>query len=223
VLWRHVSAYLAPEWKSEWIAPVYLGDVPHPTERSDRVNFCVQGNIAFDRRNYESLVAATEQLLGAGESSFRITFVGRSDTPDGLAFRARLARSAASAVTDFTAPSIPYRDYYSILAGSDFILPLVDTSTPEYSYYFVDKATSSLAVTIGLGVVPVLQSRLAQLYEVSDSGICHEDGQLAEAMSQALVLGSKETLRLREGLAKRREALLAETVANLRRAVEAVS
>ena len=226
VLWPHVADYLAPDWKAEWIAPVYFGEVPRGNgqdERSDVVEFCVQGNFAFDRRNYDSLLAAVEELIAAGRRGYGITFVGRSDTPDGLAFRARLAGSTASVAVSFTTPGMRYRDYYSLIAGADYILPLVDTSTPQYGYYYADKATSSLAVSIGLGVVPIIQSRLAQLYKLSDAGICYEDGRLAAAMAHAIVLPADEIDLRREALAERRETVLAETVANLRRAVEMVS
>ena len=223
VLWRHVAAYLEPEWKAEWIAPVYFGDVPRRDPQPAGTTFCVQGNFAFDRRNYDSLVAAAEELIGAGRTGLRILFVGRSDSPDGLEFRARLARTAASAVMEFAPPGIPYRDYYSTLAGADFILPLIDTSTNQYAYYYADKATSSLAVSIGLGVPPIVHSRLAEQYGVADAGICYENGRLAGAMSRALALGSEESAALRLRLHERRQTLLSETVANLRRAVEAVS
>lgn len=223
VLSRHIARYLGPDWNSEWIAPIYFGEVPPPSERSDTVNFCVQGNFAFDRRNYDSLLTGAEQLMSAGQVGFKITFVGSSDTPDGRAFRARLARSAASGAAEFSPSGIPYREFYSAVAGADFILPLVDTSTPSQAYYYVDKATTSLMMSIGLGVPPILHSRLAQLYDLGDAGICYENGRLGEAMSEALALRSDDTARLRGRLAQRRESLLAESVANLRRAVEAVS
>jgi hypothetical protein len=124
---------------------------------------------------------------------------------------------------EFAPPGIPYRDYYSTLAGTDFILPLIDTSTNHYAYYYADKATSSLAVSIGLGVPPIVHSRLAEQYGVADAGICYENGRLAGAMSRALALGSEESAALRLRLHERRQTLLSETVANLRRAVEAVS
>lgn len=223
VLSGHIANLLRPEWKSNWIAPVHFGEVPRRLERSEGVDFCVQGGFAFDRRNYDSLLAASEQLLGAGQAGFRVTFVGSSDTPDGLAYRARLARSPASAIMEFTAPRIPYRDFYSMLAGADFMLPLIDTSTAMYEHYYVDKASTSLMMSIGLGVVPILHSRLSQLYGLSDAGISYEDGGLADAMSRGLALRSEEATRLRQHLLGRREALLAETVANLRRAIDAVS
>jgi hypothetical protein len=223
VLWKHVAAYLAPEWNAQWIAPIYFGDVPRPDRHPAATTFCVQGNFAFDRRNYDSLATAAEHLIGAGQTGFRVLFVGRSDSPDGLEFRAQLARTTASTVMEFSASGIPYRDYYSTLAAADFILPLIDTSTDQYAYYFADKATSSLAVSIGLGVVPVVHSRLASQYEVADAGICYQNGQLAQAMSQALALGSEEGAGMRLRLHERRRALLSETVANLRRAVDTVS
>jgi hypothetical protein len=208
---------------AEWVGPVYFGDVPRPTERPHDVEFCVQGNFAFDRRNYDSLLAASEQLIDSGRTGFKVSFVGSSDTPDGEAFRTRLAKSTAGTLMQFTAPGIPYRDFYRMLAASDFILPLVDSSTPLYENYYMDKATTSLMISIGLGVLPVLHSGLAQVYELSDAAICYENGQLADGMLRGMDIAPDDAARLRARLAARREAVLAESVANLRRAVDAVS
>jgi hypothetical protein len=223
VLAKHISEYLAPRMAASWVAPVFFGDVPRPTQQAQTVEFSVQGNFAFDRRNYDSLLAASEELIASGETGFKVRFVGSSDTPDGEAFRATLAKSPAEPQMEFTEPGIPYRDFYRMLAAADFILPLVDTSTPLYENYYTDKATTSLMISIGLGVLPVLHSVLAQVYELEDAAICYEDGQLGDAMLRAIDIAPDDGTRLRSRLAARRNALLAQSVANLRRAVDAVS
>jgi hypothetical protein len=222
VLGEHVAANLRPEWDATWVAPVYVAEpLPRP-ERGEVVDFCVQGNLEFLRRNYASLLEATDRLMASGHGAFKVTMAGNSGKGDGRAFRSYLAARPRPARIEFTASGIPYRQLWQTVSAADFLLPLVDTSSSRYVYYFVDKVTSTMDVSIGLGAVPVLHERLAEIYGVSDASIRYRDGGLAEAMREAMALPQAKLAAMRGRLDARREWLLDRNVANVRAALEAI-
>ncbi len=218
VLWGYIAEALGSRLDARWIAPVYLGDTPQPPSRRGPVTFCVQGNLEYSRRNYQSLLQAVSALRHE-RRDFKVSVVGRSDGLDGLAFKREVARADLGRFFSFTSGEIGYRDYFARVAAADFLLPLIDASSERYSPYFRCKLTSSMSLAIGLGVVPIAHTRLATLYRVAEGGLTYEDGGLADAMRQALADPPDVHEHRRHSVASVKSRLLVESEANLREAV----
>jgi len=214
---KHVAAFVAGGNAPSWIAPVLIGDVPrgHDTDAAI-TRFCVQGYLSFARRNYASLLDATGDLVRNGVAAFRIVMIGR-DRPDGAAFRAQVAARGLTAFFEFSKQELTYREFYALVASTRFVLPLVDSSAEAYQSYYQYKLTSSLPISIGMGLVPVVERGLARLYHLEDHSIVYDTGHLAQAMHTALAISQQSYDRKKNGLDFERQTLLQASAVNLRR------
>ncbi len=75
-------------------------------------------------------------------------------------------------------------------------------------------------MSLGLGVIPIADARLAALYGVDDAAVCHGPGGLPEAIRTALDLMPADRARRVAALGRLRADLLAASVANLGSAIE---
>lgn len=214
---QHVAEFVAGANEPSWIAPVLIGEVPRRQDTDAAIaRFCVQGYLSFARRNYASLLDATGDLVREGVTAFRIVMIGRH-RPDGAAFRAQVAERGLTAFFEFSDEELTYRDFYALVASTRFVLPLVDSSSEAYETYYQHKLTSSLPISIGMGIVPIVERGLARLYQLEDHSIVYDTGHLAQAMRTALAISQQSYDRMKNGLDFERQMLLQASTVNLRR------
>ncbi len=177
-LGRHVARGLGAQHASAWIAPFYLGSPTDPPDVGDgRQRLCVAGNVEYVRRDDAALLDAVVDLA-AERSDFVVRIVGRSGARDGRDLRARIAARGLGDRFTFTDGEIPYAEFLSLLATSDFILPLIESDVPAFAPYLSVKVTSSMLMAAGLEVIPIADARLARLYGVEDGAVSYEPGGL---------------------------------------------
>jgi hypothetical protein len=234
VLARSVSEFLSGARPVPWITPVLVAEMPEEARFDDGpVRFCVQGNLAFDRRNYASLLDAVEHLAKNNRTNFVVTLIGRY-RPDGARFHSQVAERGLKGFfeyaergidrfLEYAGRGIPYQQYYRFLGQSHFILPLVDRSSPVYRPYYEEKITSSLTVAIGMGLVPVIDAELAVRYSVESCSIMYETGSLADAMKQALDLGPENYQMKKHALDELRKELLSISRRNMEREIREIT
>ncbi|MBW4496553.1 MAG: hypothetical protein KME26_26440 [Oscillatoria princeps RMCB-10] len=218
VLTPYVSNYLSKDIKSYWIRPVYLGNQISVPE--DKNVFCVQGTINFKRRNYSSLIEAVLKLRETGNTQFKIRIIGGLNSPDRKNFYKDIALNNIGNFFEVFEEDIPYQKYLYYLSTSDFILPLLDTSSSIYQPYFVTKDSSSLSTAIALNVPVVAHQKLAAVHEVTEASIVYEDNGLADAMKQAMEIKKSERELLKKRMAQIKESFLQQSVANMKEAIE---
>ncbi len=219
-LGRHVARGQDVADDRGWVAPVYLGEVPRePTDARGPTVLCVQGNVDYARRDYDALLDAVE-ALAAERSDFHVRVVGRSDSPDGLDLRARVVDRGVADRFTFNPREISYRDYLTQVGTSDFILPLVHDRVPNLARYLSVKITSSMAMSIGLGVIPIVDDRMARQYGVEAAAVSHGPDGFVDAIRMALALSPGSRTRRRTRLAGIRSEMLASSIANLGAALE---
>jgi len=177
--------------------------------------------VEFRRRNYTALLDAVGELV-ADRVPVRIRIVGRSTTPDGLTLRAEIERRGLASVLELSPGEITYQEYFELVAGSDFVLLLLDHTAEHLQSYFETKLTAAIPFAIGLGVPLVLHRDLAAAYEVEACGVGYDDGGLAAAMRAAIDSSQSERDAWRTALDTTRSELLAESLANLREAIATV-
>jgi hypothetical protein len=215
VLAEHIVNNVPGLGPDGWIAPVMLGSPPRAREHGSLKRLCVQGNVAFDRRNYASLVGAIGSLADSGYIQLQVSIVGRNDSPDGQVLKNMLTSAQVNPFFSFSRGELPYRDYYASVASSDFVLPLVDLTSDAYYPYFVDKLSTSVQNSLAFGIVPIVHADLAASYGISDDSVLYDDGGLDIAIRRALSMSAAEIGSKRSGLLKAREELLARSQENL--------
>jgi hypothetical protein len=213
VLARHQAAYLGPNVNARWVAPVHIMADSSAVEPS-WPRFCVQGWTDFRRRNYCSLADAVERLDTGGKHAFEIVMVGKDYGLDGMRYRRTVRHRGLEGRFRITGDVPGYAEYFSAIASCGFTLPLVDSS-PHLRMYFEDKITSSISMAVGIGRIPVVHARLAELYGLDTSAVTYTDGELAAAMAAALELPEAARQEMSERLRATRDSWLEISESNL--------
>jgi glycosyltransferase involved in cell wall biosynthesis len=221
VLWRRMADRLARDGRAiGWISHVYFGE-PEPIRADGATTFAVSGDVEFHRRNYDALLAAAAELV-AEDVPFRVRIIGRSNEADGQELRRQIDARGLAEVFEFSPGEIPHPVFFGLVAGSDFVLPLIDPGAERLRAYFEAKLSSSIPLAIGLGVPLVMHRDLAASYGIESCGVLHGDGELAGAMREAISSIAESRVRWRSEVGAARQALLAASRENLRAAISAV-
>jgi hypothetical protein len=220
VMASHISDFMSKTSRTRWISPVELGTVEHGRVAADRPTvFCVQGNVAYDRRNYDSLLDAVGRLSSTGVKNFRIQIIGRNDSPDGEKLKKDIASQGHDQFFQFSQGELDYRNYYGSIARTDFMLPLVDWNSTDHQAYFKDKLSTSMQTALAFGVIPIVHADLAELYGVTDESFTYSDD-VEDAMIRAIRASEDELCAMRRGLAQKRAELLERSKDNLKLLLE---
>ncbi|OGQ92972.1 MAG: hypothetical protein A2253_08325 [Deltaproteobacteria bacterium RIFOXYA2_FULL_55_11] len=221
VLAEHISRFLSDTLIARWVWPAQTLDQVK-AQRQGKICFCVQGNMEFDRRNYDSLLDDVEQLTSSNVRNFHVMIIGRNDTKEGLIFKKQVRNRKLDSFFTFSKGEVPYKDYYDSIASAHFILPLIDTTRSEYRPYFFEKGSTSLCIALSLGIVPIIHKQLACIYGIEDQSITYEDNGLAHALEQALSTNEQALERMRGALVSRKEYLLKKSVLNMKETLKDV-
>ena len=218
VMARHIVRAVPESFPAHWMLPVvHVNDAtanqwPEPEAKRQ---VCVQGFVDFKRHNYKSLLDALAELRTAGLQNWQVHIVGRNHIPAGKLLRKQVAERGLAAYFSFSrrpfiCTDVSYKNFYKIIAQTEFLLPLVDGAGQVYSAYLTEKLSSAVIVAMGLGRIPVLHAKLAALYGIEDAAVAYPDGGLADALRRAFGLAPERLLALRAALWKKRtEELLA--------------
>lgn len=217
VLAPHVAASLAQR-QVHWVAPVYLGEIPKRTD-GECIRLAVQGNVEAHRRNYDSLLDAVEEVVRLG-LAVRVLLIGRSDFPDGKKLKDEIQRRHLSEVFEVTG-ELAYPEFLRALASCRFVLALIDRTAETFSSYYQFKLTSSLLMSLAVGVPPIVHAELAQLYGLEEASITYGNGGLAGAIMRGAALDEHSYQLLTSRLSAIRGSLLTASASNLRGAVDA--
>lgn len=223
VLGRHIAANLAPDMVDSWVAPVFMGDVPRPRQSgTGAIRLCVQGNVEFKRRDYGSLIAALAEI-SAERAGLQVRVVGRSGYSDGEAVRKMVRDRGLADVFSFSDDELSHSAFRSLVADSDFILPLLDPETGTLVPYYKTKLTSSMSMAVGIGVIPVSEAHLAKLYQVDRAAVTYPAGGLASGIREAMSLSTSERADRERNLADIREDVLQASVRNFAAALQRIN
>ena len=186
VIAQHIKDYLRDhKLKSYLIPAIYLGDVSRIPKR-ETISFAVVGNVNYKRKNYDSLLNAVEQLEKENVCNFKINFIGNNNTPDAYILQDKIREKELEHFFIFSKNNLAYKDYYKEVAQCNFILPLIDDATSKYNRYFECGVTSSIIESFGLEITPVINERLAHLYNIQDSSITYKKDHLYNGLENAL-------------------------------------
>jgi hypothetical protein len=214
VLGRHIRSHLKERGiTASWAPFVYFGLVPRPIRRRGPVTFAVPGNLEYGRRNYPALLDALAEVR-QHDDDVRVRVIGRSGTPDGYRFRTELRERNLAEIVAFD-PQPTHGLYLRALLECDFLLPLVDRSSPQFEHYYDVKVASAMYMAVALGVPLVAEHELTRTYGVDNATIMYGPGGLAEAIRSAVHLSVNERDVLIENLATVRATLLNDGAASL--------
>lgn len=180
--------------ESEILFPYYYGDFVNKFLQKEKVIFSVQGNFSNNRRNYQSLFSAVSILSKMSEfkDKFIVKFVGRNDTEDAKKFKSLLGENDLSAYFDFCEDVSTYRNFFSEINNSDYIIPLVDDSCEELSKYFKSVSSSSVNIAIAMAKPLVINEKFAEnYYKFKESMLEYEGVNVLDGMMKAMRLSNE--------------------------------
>lgn len=220
VLSKHIQEYLARHDISSYPIHPSLGLRAELFDecRRHEATFCVQGYINFFRRNYDSLLEAASRLKEEDvQCHFKIVGrLGRSSR----AMQKRIAELGVAEYFTFVGDAESYLDYYRAIRSCRFLLMLVDDSRLIYRPFFEDKCTSSLSVALGLGAIPVANSRLAEVYDIEDCSVLCESDDVYSGIISALSYDSRQIDSLATSLQLTRQRFADESQAEFDKAID---
>jgi hypothetical protein len=206
-----ISAYLSAQGiRSHYVYSVSGLDVFDHLARQANL-FGIQGNIENKRRNYHSLLQAACAPENR-EARFRI--LGPAN-PRADEIRQELQQLEIHDRFEMIHDAVSYRDFYSHLAGCQFLMILVDDTQPEQQPYFRYKCPSSINTAIALGLIPLVNQELAERYGIEDCSVTYKADDAAGAVSRALALTPQQRAGLVSAVLAKREAWQAQTLQQL--------
>jgi len=226
VLSPHLQTYFANNGlDAEWIFPSYYSSNPmESTINSGPVSYCVQGKVEFKRRNYLSMLRASKKMAQSTSAKpFMVRYLGKSNSFEGFALRALVLLYGLRKFSKFSSQVSLYQEYFSELAQSDFLCPLIDTDKEIYQSYYEGKASSSIPIALGNNLIPIVQREFAELYDIQDISVCYEDGGLYEALCEAMNMQDDELLEKKNRISEENKRLLTLSKKNLASAISRLS
>ena len=189
--------------------------------RKHESTFCIQGYINFDRRNYDSLLEAASKLKEENvQCNFKIVGrLGRSSRT----MQRKLAELGVSEYFTFVGDAESYLDFYRAIGSCRFLLVLVDDSRMIYSPFFEDKCTSSLGVSLGLDVIPIVNRRLAEAYDIADCSVLYESDDVYSGIVSALSCESKKIDSLANNMKRTRQKFADDSEIEFRKAIDSAT
>lgn len=205
--------------KDAWIAPFVQTKAAEESPADGKTRFVVQG-VVEDRRNYASLLDAVRRLSeDASPPDFEVVLLGKVFVPFGEELRQEISRSPLlSRRIRFVEDATTYRKFYHQTRQADFILPLIDTTSPAYANYTSRKITSSIMTAFAFRIPPVLHSDLQKAFRIPGFG--YRDGGLHEAMRLAIGSSQEERSEIRREIDRARGAWLEQSERNFRTILE---
>lgn len=146
-------------------------------EESRKMRFVCVGGTGDQRRDYSQLVDACLLLNEQGFSGdYQVDIIGGDYTPNGdwtQKFNTNLKRYGLKANIILNGEK-SFKELFSLICKSDYLLFLINMANPYSREYLNDKITGSLNLSLGFGVVPILDRQLAENWNLDHCAVVHE-------------------------------------------------
>ena len=222
VLAMHVSKYLKDNGiSSDWVFPSYFGDISF-SNHSEKIVFCVQGVVEFSRRNYQALLESVKKIIKKGYDNFIVKIVGGIVSPDLNKLKKIISENKLQNYFDIIEGDLPYDTYLKQIGESDYLLPLIDEESTNY-YSSFTKISTSVPISIGMGVVPIIIDELARLYNIENCSLMYSNGDLTSSLEKAIDLKQNKQIKLNTLVKKKGCEFLNISSANLENSINKIT
>lgn len=188
--------------------PHYFGEFEKSKNlHSDKKTFVAVGRMGA--RNYDSMLDAVRKLKSE-KHDFVIKVIGSgkmeipADLQDTIIHLGRL----------------DYKDMYSEILSSDYIIGGLDPFNEEHHQYLVGCTTGNLQLSFGFNKPMIINELFGKHYELDNSAIFYKDNDVYSAMKTAICMSDKEYKKIVDSLDKLAKATYGRSLKNLKDAVE---
>jgi hypothetical protein len=166
--------------------PIYFGEFNKEISDFNSIDkvILVQGNLEFSRRNYNVI----KWLIDKVPSGYHFKIMGYGDS-DMLKFFSDIDKSKCTLLI-----GLPDDKYFEECGTAHFIMPLIDNSFGHN--YFRSKLSSSVSISFGFNLPPILFKDLADIYNLPKDFSYSNDEELLDAFTRAISLQHEDYIKI---------------------------
>lgn len=191
-----------------YVNPHYFGNV-RDNSKGVKTRFIVIGNMNSSLRNYDLLMKSVRKLMKMG-LDFTVTVIGRF-TNEGM-----IPKDVRSCF-DFKG-RVSYKEMFDLVENSDYILMLLDNSSPGHESYKNETVSGNIQLSYGFKKPVLIAEEFANVYRFNTANsLVYSKNDLAEAMIRAIKMSSSEYSNVRNNLGVTAKGIYEKSLDNLRK------
>lgn len=198
--------------KIPFLSPTYFGQFSNlQKNRNEKYTkfLCVGGTYKKNLRNFDTLFETVKKLSKIYSGQFEIIYVGNADEN----FKEKI--TCENLNVKFTG-RVNFAELYKYVIDSDFILFNIDKHSVEYERYLTKKISGSYSLSLGFLRPGIVDTQLAESYNLLGGSITYSDEKLYEAMENAIKMQNKEYVNLEKYLSTLNEDLKRQSLNNIK-------
>ena len=196
--------------KPSVVNPHYFGDIKITPKNEDVTDFIVIGNIQRQRKNYDLLMNAIQDLNAKGFSNFKVTVVCQTG-------RLYYLQEEIKKYIDFRG-CLDFENMYKAIEDADFFLPLLDPENPDHDRYIKDGTSGSFQLIYGFAKPCLINKKFAGVhgFDSENSIVYEQNSDLPQAMADAINMSKEEYEKKQTKLKELASDIYKKSLENLR-------
>ncbi len=196
-----------------YVNPHYFGSLKDHSKNS-KTKFIVIGRMDPNLRNYDLLMNSARRLMKSG-LDFTITVIGWSANEDMIPKDIRPC-------FDFKG-RVSYKEMYSLVEKSDYILMLLDDNCIGHKQYKEDIVSGNVQLSYGFKKPVLIAEEFAELYKFNKkNSLVYSDNDLFGAMVTALKMTPNEYSGMQKELENTVKEVYEKSLKNLKKLVKQI-
>lgn len=131
--------------KSACFYPIFFNDANGVAERSPEaeIRIVIPGQLDLNKRDYYQLITHVEKYKQSGGRGVKFFLLGNIRNNDGPGILEAIRKKELEEFFFWSEEFIPYKEFFSILQNSDYILPLLSHSIVNHDHYLQSQISAS--------------------------------------------------------------------------------
>ncbi|MBS4759487.1 MAG: glycosyltransferase family 2 protein [Clostridium sp.] len=200
--------------KAPMVNPHYWGKINITSNTIGETNFIIIGNIESQRRNYNLIIEAVQNLINDGITNFKITHIGRKGNLKNIPLKLR-------EYFDFKGYQ-PFDVLFSELECADYILMLLDPTNIDHKRYISIGTNGAFQYSYGFLKPCIIHKNFAEVHKFNNkNSLLYENNEkLADTMKMAIKMNQKDYIEMQNNLKRTADEIYASSINNLKKAFE---
>jgi hypothetical protein len=158
---------------------------PRPVEKpADEFWVCIPGQVEFKKRDYETLFDCLSERAPERSVRFVMPGSGPPEARDGKTLREILDARGLTARFRLWNEFVDHDTFFSVLAASDLILPLIHPRKSAYEEYLKYKISGAFNLAFGLGLPMFCEESFAGIDDFEVGSLFYRDYTLVERLNR---------------------------------------
>lgn len=160
---------------------------------------CIPGQVEFKKRDYEALFDCIEERAPHPDVRFVLPGSGPPQSRDGRMLRTILDARGLTGRFRLWDEFVDHDTFFSVLAASDLIMPLIHPRKPAYEEYLKCKISGAFNLAFGMQVPMFCEESFAGIDDFEASSLFYRDSSMVERLN-GLVTNPQPLAEIRQRL-----------------------